>query len=100
MAGKGGESVLSDQEDYQSLLSDLVKKQMVMLGPQVAISKARTVAGLTVGQDGQVTAISGDPHSALEQLASEYMKLSGQIATTTLQLLLEQYPAIKSRGLS
>ena len=90
---------MSEQEDYQSLMSDLVRKQMVMLGPQVALSKARTVGALTIGEDGQVTAISGDPHSALEQLAGEYMKLSGQIATTTLQSLLEQYPVIKNRSL-
>jgi len=90
---------LSDQEDYKSLMSALVKKQMIMLGPQVALSKARCVTSLTIGQDGQVTDISGDPHNALEQLAGEYMKLSGQIANTTLESLLEQYPSIKSRRL-
>ena len=90
---------MSEQEDYQALMSDLVKKQMVMLGPGVAISKARTVNTLTVAEDGQVTAVAGDPHKSLEQLAGEYMKLSGQIANTTLQSLLEQYPAIKSRSM-
>lgn len=82
--------------DYQGLLSDLVKKQMVMLGPSVAVLKARKVVALTVADDGQVTAISGDPHAALNQLVTEYMNLSGQIAQTTLQSLLEKYPEIKS----
>ena len=90
---------MSEQDDYQSLMSDLVKKQMVMLGPGVALSKARSVGALTVANDGQVTAVAGDPHEALEQLSGEFMKLSGQIANATLASLLEQYPAIKKRSL-
>lgn len=82
-------------EDYHALLSDLVKKQMVMLGPSVAISKARKVGALTVTDDGDVTAISGDAQEALKELAQEYMALSGQIAQTTLTSLLEKYPEIK-----
>lgn len=83
-------------EDYQALLSDLVKKQMVMLGPGVALLHARRVTALTLNGDGQVTAISGDPQAALEELANTYMDLSGQIAQATLASLLEKYPAIKS----
>ena len=86
---------MASQEDYQSLLSDLVKKQMVMLGPGVALSKARKIASLTVADDGTVRAIAGDPQSALNELANEYMSLSGQIAQTTLNSLLEKYPGIK-----
>lgn len=86
---------MASQEDYQSLLSDLVKKQMVMLGPGVALSKARKVSELTVSEEGQVLAIAGDPQKALNDLANEYMSLSGQIAQTTLNSLLEKYPGIK-----
>ena len=89
---------MTNLEDYLSLLSDLVKKQMVMLGPNVAISKARKVTGLTVSEDGQVSAISGDPQAALDQLAREYMNLSGQIAQATLNSLLEKYPGIKANN--
>ena len=89
---------MTDMEDYLSLLSDLVKKQMVMLGPNVAIGKARKVAGLTVAEDGQVTAISGEAQLALDQLAKEYMNLSGQIAQATLASLLEKYPNLKKNN--
>ncbi|MDP2632983.1 MAG: hypothetical protein Q8P25_04665 [Candidatus Curtissbacteria bacterium] len=88
--------LLSVEEDYLSLLSDLIKKQMVMLGPSVAISKARKVSTLTVSGEGSVTAIGGDPQVALDQLATEYMDLSGQIAQATLASLLEKYPNIKN----
>lgn len=82
-------------EDYQALLADLVKKQMVMLGPSVAIGKARKVGALTVTDSGEVSAIAGDAQAALRELARQYMALSGQIAQTTLASLLEKYPEIK-----
>lgn len=82
-------------EDYQNLLSDLVKKQMVMLGPGVALSNARKIGAITISDDGSVSAISGDPQAALQALARQYMNLSGQIAQTTLTSLLEKYPLIK-----
>ncbi len=81
--------------DYQGLLSDLVKKQMVMLGPSIALSKARKISALTVSEDGQVTAIAGDPQQALNELVRQYMDLSGQIAKATLDSLLEKYPDVK-----
>lgn len=89
---------MAEDSEYLALLSDLVKKQMIMLGPSVAIAKARKVLELTVAEDGQVTAISGDPRAALEKLAGEYMSLSGQIAQTTLQSLLEKYPSLKQKA--
>lgn len=82
-------------EDYQNLLSDLVKKQMIMLGPGVALSRAQKVSAITISDDGSVTAISGDPQAALQAIAGEYMNLSGQIAQATLASLLEKYPSIK-----
>lgn len=86
---------MSIVEDYQNLLSDLVKKQMVMLGPAVALSFARKISALTVAEDGSVTSISGDPQAAMSALANQYMSLSGQIAQATLASLLEKYPQIK-----
>lgn len=86
------------KEDYQALFSDLIKKQMVMLGPNVALSNARKVTALTVADDGQVTAVAGDPQTALAELAGVYMDLSGQIAQATLASLLEKYPEIKKEN--
>ncbi|OGE04758.1 hypothetical protein A3F45_00470 [Candidatus Curtissbacteria bacterium RIFCSPHIGHO2_12_FULL_41_17] len=86
---------MSDPSDHQALMSDLVKKQMVMLGPNLVLSKARQVAGLTVAEDGTVQAISGDPQKALQDLANTFMELSGQIAQMTLNALLEKYPGVK-----
>ncbi len=85
-----------DISNYKKMLSDLIKKQMVMLGPNIALDKARKVPGLTIDDAGEVTAISGDPRLVLKGVANEYMTLSGQIAQMTLNTLLEKYPGLDS----
>jgi hypothetical protein len=85
-----------DISSYRKMLSDLIKKQMVVLGPNIALDKARKVPGITVDDDGTVSGISGDPKLVLKGVANEYMALSGQIAQMTLNTLLEKYPGIES----
>ena len=80
---------------YQQVLTDLIKKQMVMLGPNVALGQARKVAGLTVSDDGTVSSISGDPQAVLSAVAKQYMALSGAIAQMTLESIIAKYPGIK-----
>lgn len=86
---------MSEVEDYKVLMSDLIKKQMVMLGPNLVLSKSRQVTGLTVADDGTVQSINGDLQVVLQELANVFMGLSGQIAQETLNALLEKYPNIK-----
>jgi hypothetical protein len=77
------------------MLTDLIQKQMVVLGPNIALDKARKVAGLKISDDGSVLEVSGDPQLVLKGVANEYMTLSGQIAQMTLNSLLEKYPQMK-----
>jgi len=86
---------MPDQAEYGNMLTDLIQKQMVVLGPNIALDKARKVAGLKVSDDGTVLEVSGDPQMVLKGVANEYMQLSGQIAQMTLNSLLEKYPQMK-----
>lgn len=79
------------------MLSDLIKKQMIMLGPNVALGTARKVSGITVSEDGTVTDITGEPQVVMEGVANAFMNLSGQIAQMTLKTILEKYPTIKTQ---
>ena len=87
---------MSDHEEYQKMLTDLIQKQMLVLGPKIALDKAKKVSGLAVAEDGRVLSVDGDPQMVLKGVANEYMALSGQIAKMTLDTLLEKYPAVKS----
>ena len=86
---------MPDNEEYKKMLTDLIQKQMVVLGPNIALDKARKVAGLTLNSDGTVQDLNGDAQMILKGVANEYMALSGQIAQMTLNTLLEKYPTVK-----
>lgn len=84
---------------YQSLLTDLIKKQIVMLGPNVTLAQARKVSGLTVADDGTVRAITADPQTVLNDLAGKFLALSGAIAQMTLESVISKYPGVKKPGI-
>ena len=86
---------MPDNNEYKKMLSDLIQKQMVVLGPNIALDKARKITGLKVADDGTVLEVGGDPGLILKGVANEYMALSGQIAQMTLNTLLEKYPSMK-----
>ena len=87
---------MPSNDEYRKMLTDLIQKQMVVLGPNIALDKAKKIPGLTVKEDGTVLDMDGDPQMVLKGVANEYMTLSGQIAQMTLNTLLEKYPTIKN----
>lgn len=74
--------------EHQKLLTDVIKKQIVILGPDITLAKARNVAGLSVADDGTVTAITGDPKAITQKLVDQFMELSGLIVKKTMEPLL------------
>lgn len=82
-------------QDYQNLLTEIIAKQIVILGPNIAVLKARNVSALTVSDDGKVTEIKGDPAQALQQLIDEYVNLSGEIVKSALSSVFAKYPTIQ-----
>ncbi|HEX8965611.1 MAG TPA: hypothetical protein VF820_04230 [Patescibacteria group bacterium] len=81
----------SDAE-YKQLLTDVIKKQIVILGPDITLIKARNVPGLTVIDDGTVTAISGEPQAITQALIDQFVQLSGLIVKKTMEPLLMYHP--------
>jgi len=74
--------------DHQKLLTEVIKKQIVILGPDITLAKARNVAGLIVADDGTVIAINGDPQQLTQKLVDQFMELSGLIVKKTMEPLL------------
>lgn len=85
---------LQTDGDHQKLLTEVIKKQIVILGPDITLAKARNVKGLTVADDGTVTQITGDPQQITQQLIEQFMELSGLIVKKTLEPLLANYPGL------
>ncbi|MFA4873069.1 MAG: hypothetical protein WC659_03985 [Patescibacteria group bacterium] len=82
------------QTEYQNLLTELIQKQIVILGPDIAIMKARNVSGLSVAGDGTVTQMNGNPPDLINQLIEQYVSLSGLIVKKAMEPLLAKYPSL------
>jgi hypothetical protein len=85
---------MSEKEQYTALINEIIQKQSVILGPQIAVLKARSVPELNVSDEGKVTDINDDPGIALKKLIDQYVELSGQIVKNALGPVFAKYPSI------
>lgn len=80
--------------DYKSLFTQLIKKQMLVLGPDITLAKVKNVIGLTVDLNGDVLKIDGDPQQMLQTLINQFVELSGMIVKKTMESILTSYPGM------
>ena len=83
---------MSENEQYSLLISEIIKKQAVILGPEIAMLKARNVPGISVYNDGKVTVSGDNPKDILQSLVDQYVELSGQIVKNALGSIFAKYP--------
>ena len=86
---------MDDKKQYLALISEIIAKQSIILGPDIAILKARNVGGLEISDQGQVIAINGESSKILQSLINVYVELSGLIVKNALGSIFEIYPNIK-----
>jgi hypothetical protein len=86
---------MDDTQQYTALITEIIKKQSVILGPEIAILKARSVSGLQVDNDGKVTSVGDNPKETLQNLVDQYVELSGQIVKNALGSIFAKYPNIE-----
>ncbi|MBI1755397.1 hypothetical protein HY250_01125 [Candidatus Azambacteria bacterium] len=75
-------------DEYKKIISELVKRQMEIMGPSAALSIARKTPSVKIADNGQVTDISGDQKTALELVANSYIAFSGEISRIILKSVL------------
>lgn len=78
--------------DYKKVLSEVIKKQIVILGPDITFAKARNVPGLVVDSEGNVIDLKEDPQKIMQNLINQFVQLSGLIVQKTMEPLLSNYP--------
>ena len=88
---------MDPKEQYKLLLSEIIAKQAVILGPAIAVLKARNVPGLKIDNSGKVLDFDGDQQAVLERLVDEYVNLSGQIVKNALVSVFAKYPNLKQK---
>jgi len=85
---------MDDKTRYVAIISEIIARQSIILGPNIAILKARSVVGLIVDDKGIVTDINGDGNVILQQLVNTYVELSGMIVKNALGSIFDKYPDI------
>ena len=85
--------------DYKKMFSELIKKQILVLGPDITLAKVKNVPGIQVDSTGEVTAIQGDPQATLQSLINQFVELSGLIVKKTMESILTAYPALSAASL-
>lgn len=85
---------MDEKEQYTALISEIIKKQSLILGPEISILKARSVPGLMVDNDGKVTGVGDNPKETLQNLVDQYVELSGLIVKNALGSIFAKYPGI------
>jgi hypothetical protein len=86
---------MENKEEYRQLMTEIISKQAVILGPEIAIMRARGVKGIVVTDEGEVGKIEGDHKEALQHLIDQYVQLSGQIVKATLGSIFQKYPSVE-----
>ena len=86
---------MDQAEQYKAVMSEIIAKQSIILGPDMAIARAKKVSGVELGDKGEVIGVSGDPADALKRLIDTYVELSGQIVKNALGPIFTKYPDIK-----
>lgn len=76
------------QQDYKAIFTQLIQKQILILGPDITIAKAKNVPGIEIDAQGNVTNITGDPQTVLQNLINQFVELSGLIVKKTMESIL------------
>ena len=87
------------ENQYEELISEVIEKQSIILGPDIAILKARNVPELVIDDQGKVTEIKGDKKAALQKIINVYVELSGMIVKNALGSIFEKYPGVEKINL-
>ncbi len=85
-------------EDYKDFLTQYLRKQIVMLGPNVAISASRKIPGLGLNEKGEVVSLSGDAQVILNETLSQFKSLCGNVGQKSLDSLFDKFPGLKSKN--
>lgn len=75
-------------QEYKNLLTEVVRKQIVILGPDITLAKIRKIKGISVDDTGTVTNINLEPQEITKQLTEQFRDLSEEIVKKTMRPIM------------
>ncbi|MDE2026589.1 MAG: hypothetical protein KGJ07_08955, partial [Patescibacteria group bacterium] len=79
---------LSIVPDFKEILTEVIKKQMTTLGPDITLTKVKSIPGIVVSDDGTVTEVAGEPKQISKSLEEAFTELAGSIVKKTMEPLI------------
>ncbi len=64
-------------EEYRKLLTAAIQKQIVILGPAITLSRVRSVAGISIKDDGEVISLKHPREELSKKLIDAFGEISG-----------------------
>lgn len=85
---------------YKQYISEFIRRQAIILGPNLATDTANRIEGLEVNDRGQIIGIVGDEVLILQALLGEFGKLSAELTSYVAHALFERFPEISEQHAS
>lgn len=79
-------------ENNKRIFSEVIKRQIAILGPDITLAKVKNVPGIEVDPTGEVVNLQGDPQVLLQELINQFVELSGLIVKKTMESILATHP--------
>src|SRR3989338_3308962 len=79
-------------EDSKGIFTEVIKRQMAILGPDITLAKVKNVRGIEIDATGTVTKLEGDPKVLLSELINQFVELSWLIFKKTMESILMSNP--------
>lgn len=78
-------------QSYKQMLTEIMQKIIAVLGPQLAFALTKNIKSLTFAENGEVTAINGNPKDAAAMLIENITNLSQPLEKKVIQPILNRY---------
>ncbi len=82
---------MNESINYKELYTEIITRQVVILGSRLAITKAKSISSLVVSESGQVIDYQGDPQKILNDLISVYVSIFGTIVLESIKPIVENF---------
>jgi hypothetical protein len=84
---------------YEDLMTAIIKTQVNIIGPGIAIRLAKEIKELEISYNGTVVSYEGDPVKLIQDLVKIYKKVERGVAITlakkAIQPILKENPELK-----
>lgn len=81
---------ISSPVDYRQILSEIIRKQIMILGSDLTLTKVRRINGISVQENGSVTTIvESKLQETMHELIDTFLPYSGPIVKNGLEHYLK-----------